>query len=155
MFCIKCGKFLAEGLNYCQFCGAEQNKIQPDFSDSDFSNLRSNSFSRTFDSSVSSKSRGIAAILAFCIGFLGAHRFYTGKIKTGILMALLTICSFVSAFLLFIAVYKDFASSFLFLLGFLFFGLASVVWNFVDFIVILCGIFKDKDGKILKNWNFD
>jgi hypothetical protein len=35
---------------------------------------------------VSDKSRGIAFILAIVLGVFGAHRFYVGKIGTGILM---------------------------------------------------------------------
>jgi TM2 domain-containing membrane protein YozV len=27
------------------------------------------------------------------------------------------------------------------------------LWAFIDMIVILCGSFKDKEGKVLKNWN--
>ena len=34
----------------------------------------------------SDKSRGIAFILALVLGVFGAHRFYVGKIGTGILM---------------------------------------------------------------------
>ena len=34
---------------------------------------------------VSPKSRAVAALLCFFLGFLGAHRFYVGKIGTGIL----------------------------------------------------------------------
>ena len=37
---------------------------------------------------VSPKSRLAAAILAWFLGFLGVHRFYVGKIGTGILMIL-------------------------------------------------------------------
>jgi hypothetical protein len=37
---------------------------------------------------ASDKSRGIAFILALVLGVFGAHRFYVGKIGTGILMAL-------------------------------------------------------------------
>jgi TM2 domain-containing membrane protein YozV len=37
---------------------------------------------------VSDKSRGIAFILALVLGVFGAHRFYVGKIGTGILMVI-------------------------------------------------------------------
>ena len=37
---------------------------------------------------ISEKSRGIALGLALTLGILGAHRFYVGKIGTGILMFL-------------------------------------------------------------------
>lgn len=67
---------------------------------------------------VSAKSKGTAAVLCFFLGALGIHRFYVGKIGTGVLW-LLT-------------------------LGFL--GLGALI----DFIMILCGSFKDKDGAVIK-----
>lgn len=57
-------------------------------------------------------------LLCFFLGALGVHRFYVGKIGTGILM-LLT-------------------------LG----GLG--IWALVDFIIIVCGNFKDKEGRAIK-----
>ncbi len=67
---------------------------------------------------ISPKSKGTAALLCFFLGCLGVHRFYVGKIGTGILW-LVTI-------------------------GFC--GLGALI----DFIMILCGSFKDKDGALLK-----
>lgn len=69
---------------------------------------------------VSDKSRTAAALLCFFLGSLGVHRFYVGKIGTGILW-LLT-------------------------LGFCGFG------SLIDFIIILCGSFKDKYGKVIERW---
>ena len=56
-----------------------------------------------------------AALLCFFLGGLGVHRFYVGKIGTGILM--------------------------IFTLG----GLG--IWLIIDFVMILTGSFKDKEGK--------
>lgn len=69
---------------------------------------------------VSSKSRLVAFLLAFFLGFLGIHRFYVGKVGTGVIW-LLT-------------------------LGCLGFG------ALIDWIMILAGAFKDKDGAVLQNW---
>lgn len=69
---------------------------------------------------VSDKSRTAAALLCFFLGSLGVHRFYVGKIGTGILW-LLT-------------------------LGFCGFG------SLIDLIIILCGSFKDKYGKVIERW---
>ena len=66
----------------------------------------------------SPKSNVVAFILCFFIGALGVHRFYVGKIGSGVAQ-LLT-------------------------LGGLF------IWSFIDFIMIICGKFTDKDGKTLK-----
>lgn len=67
---------------------------------------------------VSPKSKGTAAVLCFFLGALGIHRFYVGKVGTGILW-LLTL------------------------------GLLGV-GVLVDFIMILCGSFKDQYGAEIK-----
>ena len=59
-----------------------------------------------------------AVLLCFFLGMFGIHRFYVGKIGTGILM-LLT-------------------------LG----GLG--IWTLVDFIMLVVGSFKDKNGLLIK-----
>lgn len=58
-------------------------------------------------------------LLCFFLGGFGVHRFYAGKVGTGIVM-LLT-------------------------LG----GLG--IWNLIDFIIIVTGNFKDKNGLKIKN----
>ena len=69
----------------------------------------------------SDKSRLVALLLCFFLGGLGVHRFYVGKIGTGVLQ-LLT-------------------------LG----GLG--IWALIDLIFIICGGFKDKDGKAVTEWS--
>ncbi|MDD2281978.1 MAG: TM2 domain-containing protein [Eubacteriales bacterium] len=61
-----------------------------------------------------------AFLLCFFLGVFGIHRFYVGKIGTGILW-LLTLGLF---------------------------GIGALV----DFIMILVGSFKDKEGKVLDQW---
>lgn len=75
----------------------------------------------------SKKSRAVAAILAFLIGMLGVHRFYVGKPISGVAMILLTISFYLTW--------------------------VSVIWVVIDFILILVGKFKDKEGKLIFNWN--
>lgn len=70
------------------------------------------------DVAISEKGFVPMILLCFFLGALGVHRFYAGKIGTGILM-LLT-------------------------LG----GLG--IWTLVDFIMIVTGSFKDKDGLPIK-----
>jgi hypothetical protein len=69
---------------------------------------------------ISPRSRLVALLLCFFLGALGIHRFYVGKIGTGILW-LLT-------------------------LGFL--GIGALI----DFIMIIVGAFRDKEGRVVYNW---
>lgn len=70
-------------------------------------------------SEISEKGFVPTVLLCFFLGMLGVHRFYVGKIGTGILM-LIT-----------------------------FGGLG--IWAMVDFIIIVCGNFKDKQGLPIKS----
>ena len=69
---------------------------------------------------ASPKSRLAAALIAWFLGVFGVHRFYVGKIGTGLLM--------------------------LVTLG----GLG--IWVLIDFVMILIGSFRDKEGRYLSNW---
>jgi len=69
----------------------------------------------------SKKLRIVAFLLCTFFGGLGVHRFYVGKVGTGILM-LLTLGGF---------------------------GL----WTLIDWIMILAGSFKDKQGKAVTKWS--
>lgn len=76
MYCRQCGKEIPAGAKFCTSCGAPQD-----------SGTTINA--RKYED-CSPKSRGLALILA-CLGCLiiaGIHRFYVGKIGTGILWLL-------------------------------------------------------------------
>jgi hypothetical protein len=71
------------------------------------------------------RNRWIAGALAILLGPFGVHRFYLGYTGTGILMCLLTICSF----------------------GLLAWVVA--IWAFVEGILCFAGAFRDVDGNPL------
>ncbi len=73
------------------------------------------------DELVSPKKRFPALLFCSFLGGLGVHRFYVGKIGTGIL----TIVTF--------------------------FGFCGI-WPLIDFIMILCGRFTDKEGRLVEAW---
>ena len=120
MFCTNCGKEVSKGVNFCPSCGEKIENNAEDFQKPENNNSVSNSERKD----ISPKNRTIAALLAFFLGGLGAHRFYVGKAGTAILTILLTGC----------------------------FGLGCI-WAFIDLIFILCGNFKDKDEKLILDWN--
>lgn len=109
VFCRGCGKEIHETAVSCPFCGAVQrgpSSLQPEASNS-----------------VTEKRLLPATIICFFLGWAGVHRFYVGKVGTGLLMFLLTLC----------------------------FGI-GMVWWFIDFIMLICGAFTDKDGNKITQW---
>ena len=68
----------------------------------------------------------VAFLLAFLLGPLGVHRFYTGRIGSGVAMLLLTLTG----------------------IGLLISG----IWWLIDWIVILCGSFRDAEDRRLTRW---
>lgn len=83
---------------------------------------------------VSDKSLAVAALLCFFLGGLGIHRFYLGKVGSGVAILSLYVLGLLTVW---------------FLVGFLFFMITST-WALVDFILILCGSLRDSQGRKLK-----
>ncbi len=87
---------------------------------------------------ISPKSRLATVLLTCSLGIFGVHRFYIGKIRTAIVMLILSI---------------------LYLVTVRFWGIVMVIplavvglWTLTDFIFAVSGIMKDKEGKRIKNW---
>lgn len=74
----------------------------------------------------SAKFRLTALLLALFFGIFGAHRFYVGKVGTGIVQLLLTL-SIIGIFV-------------------------ASVWVVIDWIMIATGTFEDKRGRPLTVW---
>jgi TM2 domain-containing membrane protein YozV len=74
----------------------------------------------------SDKSRAAAFLFAFFLGTFGVHRFYVGKIGTGITMLILTLS--------------------------LFGILITAFWALIDWIIIVSGGFRDADGRLITTW---
>lgn len=75
---------------------------------------------------TSTKSRLAATLLVFFLGTIGIHRFYVGKIASGIVMILLTITG----------------------IGLI----VTSIWALIDFITIVVGSFRDGDGAKITKW---
>ncbi len=105
-FCKDCGAEINEKAEICPKCGVRQvNTVSAAFSPKE---------------GASEKSRTASLLLCFFLGVIGVHRFYVGKVGTGILW-LLTLGLF---------------------------GIGALI----DFIMIIVGKFKDKEGKYIQNW---
>lgn len=67
-----------------------------------------------------------AFLLAFFLGVFGLHRFYCGRVGSGIAMLVLTFTG----------------------IGLLVTG----IWATVDWILLACGAFQDGEGRAIRNW---
>ena len=67
-----------------------------------------------------------AFLLAFFLGTLGVHRFYVGRIGSGVAQLILTL-TVIGAFV-------------------------SWIWSTIDWIVIVCGAFRDDEERRLVQW---
>ena len=87
---------------------------------------------------ISPKSRLTTVLLAFFLGIFGTHRFYIGKIRTAIVMLILSI--------LYLTTVRFWGTI-------MFIPLAVAgLWALIDFIFAVSGIMKDKEGKLIKKW---
>lgn len=82
MFCYKCGAEIDDDAVVCVKCGcATKNYGQKQ--------------TVMVDQNASPKSRLVALLLCIFLGFFGVHRFYLGKIGTGVVWCLTVGCVYV------------------------------------------------------------
>ncbi|MBL9078629.1 MAG: NINE protein [Planctomycetes bacterium] len=67
-----------------------------------------------------------AFLLAFFLGVFGVHRFYCGRTGSGIAMLVVTLT----------------------LIG----SVVTAIWATVDWILIVCGVFRDGEGRRITEW---
>ena len=72
VYCVRCGNGMETGDRYCHGCGWEADRPLPSPAEPTILN-------------PSEHSRLTAFLLCIVLGWVGAHRFYVGKIGTGIL----------------------------------------------------------------------
>jgi TM2 domain-containing membrane protein YozV len=78
--CLTCGARPLAGKGFCNACGAETNAL------AEICIKCGTRLGRAVSGDVSPKSRLAVTLLAWFLGCFGVHRFYLGKIATGILM---------------------------------------------------------------------
>jgi len=77
MYCYKCGTQIDDEAIVCPQCGCATKNYNP---------------RKTSAANVSEKSRLVALLLCIFLGILGVHRFYIGKIGTGVVWLLTVGC---------------------------------------------------------------
>lgn len=103
MFCTHCGSQLPAGATFCPGCGAAVDNPQADpqanpgggwngpYNQTGYQNQGGYGYQQPGYGYTRSAKERLVAIILCCVGFCGLsglHRFYTGKIGTGILWLL-------------------------------------------------------------------
>ncbi len=138
--CMNCGAKPLAGNSFCPTCGAETNPL------AEICIKCGVRLAKAAAVDISPKSRLTTTLLAWFLGIFGAHRFYLGKTGTAVGMLVLGI-----SYLLFYILGIALEAAPIVVLGVLCI-VAVGIWAFIDFIYAVSGNMKDKEGKLIKNW---
>jgi len=146
--CPDCGAKLSAGRNFCPACGAQ---TEPE---DETCLMCGAKLANPIAEEISSKSRLPATLFACFLSAFGAHRFYLRKMGTATIMLLLGIFGIVS-YVLSLAILGH--STFPIWVGIVILvGLISLlavaIWALVDFIFVVSGRMKDREGEPIRKW---
>ena len=82
MFCTKCGQQIPDDATFCTNCGAQ---IKSNATRNETAAASASQVMTAPQTSSTQKSKWATFFLCLFLGGIGAHRFYVGKIGTGIL----------------------------------------------------------------------
>lgn len=124
-FCKHCGQVIDADCVVCPKCGKQVEELKTSHPENIIINNNNNSSSSAAasanvsgsNSMVSPKSWLVTLLLCLFLGVIGGHRFYAGKIGTGIIMLLLCATGI------------------------------SAIWALIDLIMIILSKFTDKQGR--------
>ena len=95
---------------------------------------------------MNNKSKLAAALLAFFLGTIGAHRYYLGHVKTAVVQTLGFIATIAGYIILPISIETDLQSLFFLSIALIILGGLTAIWALIDFIRILMGRLISADG---------
>jgi TM2 domain-containing membrane protein YozV len=130
--CMSCGARPLTGKKHCQNCGCETDPLAVVCVRCAVMLGRAGVAAED----ISPRSRLATTLFAFFLGVFGAHRFYTGKTSTAIVMLVLGIVGVLSAIVI---------------VG-VFLLIGVWVWAMVDFILAVSGNARDVEGKRIIIW---
>ena len=177
MYCYKCGAKVADDATFCETCGArlktthaatsavvEQAVKEHEAEQSTATSPQTMSTASTQDDTISPKSRLVASLFCFFLGGLGVHDFYLGKKVLGLVKIILLVVALIGAGV-YVGAFAKVADRVAsggsvpitdgMMIGVILMGIPIIIlsiWILVDFIIILAGSAKDKQGKKVKNW---
>ena len=145
MFCRNCGKELADspriclgcgakplaGSSFCNSCGAPTDPL------AEICVKCGVTLGKAEARDISRSSRLVTTLLCLCLGQFGVHRFYTGRTGSAVGMLVLAILGW--------------STLWIFGLG-LIFLIPVWIWALIDFIFVVSGDMRDREGKVIKNW---
>lgn len=86
MYCKNCGSVIDRGTKFCPECGASQTGAAPQATPQQpVINVVNQNTNVNKNFGYIHKSKWVAFFLCLFFGYLGFHRFYVGKIGTGII----------------------------------------------------------------------
>lgn len=83
-FCKFCGEKIPEDAVMCTHCGRQVEQLKSEQPQVVVNNTNTNVNRNTNTGRGGAKDKWVALILCIFVGFLGAHKFYEGKILLGI-----------------------------------------------------------------------
>ena len=120
--CVTCGASLKPGATRCVKCGTIVDVVAaPGASQPTQHSIQS----VPTQTALQPKSKAVAALLAFFLGTFGIHNFYLGYTGRGLAQLLITVLTLGSGIIV------------------------TGIWAFIEFILILTGLIKDKFGRPL------
>ena len=117
-FCKHCGQIIDSDCVVCPKCGKQVENLNSYGGNTNGPIIINNNGG--YNNVVSPKSWLVTLLLCLFVGVFGIHRFYAGKIGTGIIMLLICWTGI------------------------------SAIWAFVDLILIILSKFKDSQGLLIQ-----